>query len=270
MYSSQWSRLLKNIGVWQGSFTHFSPEGKFIKNTPTELKLEGLNNNKSIKFTLTRLDESQPPHVTEFSSLNKSIFLFPEGYFSKGSLQFSPFSTFGAEYGFVIDNRRLRMVQLFDSSSNLEQVTLIREFRAKTKRSERPELSLDQLVGEWEGSALTLYPDWRDSQPYPTHLTIQYQGDLLSQTLKTPELNISSTATINGSSLTFGGGDNQIRVLLLPDGASSTTPLKIKPRQPFFLEMGWLIEPNKRLRLIRQYDDKGSWVNVTLVKERKL
>ncbi len=270
MYSSQWSRLLKNIGIWEGSFTQFSALGELVKNTPTELKLESLNNNKSIKLTLTRLDESQPPYITEFTTLNRSIFLFPEGHFSKGSLQFSPFSSFGAEYGFIADNRRLRMVQLFDSNSNLEQITLIREFRANCQRDERPVLSLDQLVGEWEGSALTLYPDWRNTEPYPTHLTIKRDGNYLEQTIKIPNLNFTSTAKINGSSLTFGEENNPIRLLLLPDGASSTTPLKINLGQPFFLEMGWLIEPNKRLRLIRQYDEKGAWVNVTLVQEQKL
>ena len=60
-----------------------------------------------------------------------------------------------------------------------------------------------------------------------------------------------------------------IRSLLLPDGASLTLPLKIAHRQPFFLECGWLVEPNQRLRIIRRYDETGAWQNVTLVTEFK-
>lgn len=269
MYSSQWTRLLKNVGIWQGSFTQFSIDGKLIKNTPTVVKLEGFNEDKSLRLTVNRLGENQPPYINEFTSLNRSILLFESGHFAKTSLQFSPFSTFGAEFGFILGDRRLRMVQLFDKNSNLDEITLIREFRENSNASENPALSVEQLVGEWEGEALTLYPDWRDSKPYPTNLKIQREGNSLIQTLKMPQLEINSTATINDSTLTFSENNNPIRVLLLPDGASSTTPLKISLRQSFFLEVGWLVNPNQRLRLIHRYDDKGSWSDVTLVTEFK-
>ncbi len=32
---SQWNYFLKNLGTWEGSFTHLSAEGKAIKDTPT-------------------------------------------------------------------------------------------------------------------------------------------------------------------------------------------------------------------------------------------
>jgi len=267
---SQWLRLLKNAGIWQGSFTQFSPDGILVKDTPTELTLEGLNEDKTIRLTVKRLDGSQPPHINEFTALNRNIFLFEDGHFAKGSQQFSPFAIFGAEYGFFKDDRRLRMVQLFDKSSDLEQVTLIREFRSNGNGVERSPLSIEQLEGEWQGEALTLYPDWRNSEPYSTHLTIKKEYDRVIQTLKTPELNLTSEGKIEGNKITFTQGNQAMRLLLLPDGASSLTPLKIENRQRFLVECGWLIEPNLRLRLIRQYDDQGAWINVTLVQERKL
>jgi hypothetical protein len=41
-------------------------------------------------------------------------------------------------------------------------------------------------------------------------------------------------------------------------------------RQSFILEVGWLIEPNLRQRMIRSYSDKGEWVSLTLVTERRV
>lgn len=267
--SSQWERLLKNRGIWLGSFTQFSPRGEFIKDTPTEIKLEGLKEDKTIRLTVTRLGQDTLPHINEFTYLNRSIFLFEEGHFSKGNLQFSPFSNFGAEFGFCRGDRRLRMVQLFDKESNFEQTTLIREFRANTPKKENPALSLEQLIGEWQGEAVTLYPDWREPEKYSTSLILEQKGNQLKQTLKIPNLKFTSIANVEEKTLTFSEKGQDIRSLLLPDGASLTVPLKIIHRQPFFLECGWLIEPNQRLRIIRRYDEMGAWQNVTLVTEFK-
>ncbi|MBL1211136.1 DUF3598 family protein [Geminocystis sp. GBBB08] len=76
MSSSQWLRLLKNVGIWQGSFTQFSPDGVLVKNTPTELILESFNDNKTLKLTLNRLDSNEPHHVNEFTYINRNNFLF--------------------------------------------------------------------------------------------------------------------------------------------------------------------------------------------------
>lgn len=56
----------------------------------------------------------------------------------------------------------------------------------------------------------------------------------------------------------------------MPDGASSTCPLQIQPGQPFFLEVGWLLEPTLRQRMIRSYNSKDEWVSLTLVTERRI
>lgn len=57
---------------------------------------------------------------------------------------------------------------------------------------------------------------------------------------------------------------------MLPDGASCNCPLNIKPQTPFILELGWLLEPNKRQRIIRSYSPKGEWTSLTLVEETKI
>lgn len=273
MIGSNWENFLKNLGQWRGSFTEFSPEGELLGSTSSLLSLEGLENNQLVNFRLRRYgsdDYNQPPisdYSQEHRSLGRQIIFFDTGAFSKGSLQLAPFSQFGAEYGFVAENRRLRFVQLFDGEGNFTRLILIREFRSETNAEERPTLTPEQLLGEWVGSACTAYPDWTPPETYTTHLLIKKVSDsYLEQTLSFGEQKITSTARIDGSKLHFQ--DRQI--LLLPDGGSSNTPLQVKLRQSFFVEVGWLVSPKERQRLIRSYNDKGEWVSATHVSEHKI
>ena len=83
------------------------------------------------------------------------------------------------------------------------------------------------------------------------------------------ETRITSKARIEGKKLFFEGGDIPRQILLLPDGTSSNTPLQLKLRQPFFVELGWLVEDNVRQRLIRKYNEKGQWISATHIIEHK-
>ena len=187
--------------------------------------------------------------------------LFENGAFSQGSIQFGPFSEFGAELGLIAGDRRLRLVQLFNRDSQLDRLTLIREKLPDSQAPERPPLQVEQLLGEWQGEAVTIYPDWRNPETYSTRLTIQRQGDRLTQELRFGEGDaghtIASAGTIAGSVISFGSGTRSLQVVLLPDGASSSCPTQIKSGQAFFLEVGWLLQPNLRQRMIRSYSDRG-------------
>lgn len=273
---SQWECLLQNLGEWQGSFTRFSPQGELLEDTPTVVSLQGLNNNQSLRQVIRRSlgDGRVDEKVLEYSSLGRGVLFFETGAFSQGSIQWGPFSEFGAELGFIESDRRLRLVQLFNKDSKLDGLTLIREHLAGTTPLNSPPLSVEQLLGEWQGEAITIYPDWRPPDTYSTKLELCCQGsDLLVQHLtfgKGESLRtITSTAKINGNLLLFDQGAQPVQVLLLPSGASATSPLNIKAGQAFFLEAGWLIKPNLRQRMIRSYSDKGEWVSLTLVTERK-
>ncbi|MBE9129991.1 DUF3598 family protein [Coleofasciculus sp. LEGE 07081] len=274
---SQWDCLLQNLGEWQGSFTRFSPQGELVQDTPTVVSFEGLNENKTMRQIVRRMPPGQPldEKVLEYSSLNRTILLFENGAFSQGSIQWAPFSEFGAELGLIEGNRRLRLVQLYNKESQLNQLTLIREKLAGTDTPERPPLTVEQLLGEWQGEATTIYPDWRSPDTYPTRLTIQRQGsDRLIQQLTygtgSSVRTLTSTAKINGSILLFDESALPVQVLLLPDGASSNCPLTVKSGHFFVLEVGWLVQPDQRQRLIRSYSDRGSWVSLTLVKEYRV
>lgn len=282
---SQWECLLQNLGEWEGSFTHLSPQGEQLKDTPSLVSLDALNDNQTIRQTIRFFPPNQPTEekVLEYSSLNRSTLFFTNGAFSQGSMQWGPFSEFGAELGLIEGNRRLRLVQLFNKNSQLEQLTLIREHKAGEDSKTLPELTLEQLLGEWQGEAVTIYPDWRSRSvdeaqsptTYPTQLKLYRQeSNRIEQQLTfgtgAAVRTITSSAIINGQILNFDQGSLPVQVLFLPDGASCNCPLQVKPGHFFVLEVGWLLEPNRRQRLIRSYSDKGEWISLTLVKEERL
>ncbi len=267
---SQWESFLQNLGIWVGSFTQFSPQGEQLEDIPSRLTLEGLNDNQSVRFVLAR--QGTKDVVLEFSTLSKGILFFENGSFCQGVIQVAPFSEFGAEFAFVHQNRRLRLVQIFDTNRNLQNITLIREHREASEPLERPALTVDALIGEWIGEAITIYPDFRAPSTYSSRMLLQLDStDRLIQNLSFGNRTITSSAKIKGSILEFDSNpQNPIQVLMLPDGASATFPVKVELRQALFLEIGWLIEPSLRQRMIRTYNDKGEWVSLTLVTERKV
>jgi len=263
---SQWSALLKNLGEWQGSFTRLSSQGELLEDIPSIVSLRGLNNNQTIR-QIVRVGEDEK--VLEYSSLGKGIMFFQNGAFSNGSIQLAPFSVFGAEFGFIHENHRLRLVQLFDQNLNLDKFTLIREHLAQTQPLHNPVLTVDALLGKWIGEAVTIYPDLQKPDSYPTQMLLQLdQTGNLTQTLNFGDRTITSTATVKDSILFFD--QTQVQVLLLPNGASVTSPLQARLHQPLFLEVGWLINPNLRQRMIRNYNHKGEWLSLTLVRETKI
>ncbi|ELR96537.1 DUF3598 family protein [Gloeocapsa sp. PCC 73106] len=270
--STQWQYFLKNLGQWHGSFTRMSTEGEIINDTPTVVLLEGRENNQAVHQVVRYLPPNETPRetVVNYTSLSRSIVFFPDGAFSQGSMFWSLWSQSGAEFGLIKGDRRLRMVQLFNQGEKLDFLTLIREKLPQSNTPERPQLTVEQLLGTWQGENMTIYPDFSSSQSQTSELNLVYQGDRLTQRLNFGQNSITSTATVNGHQIDFSDSPVPVRVLLLPDGASATFPLAIQQERPFFLEMGWLIEPSLRQRLIRSYNSKGEWESTTLVTEKKI
>ncbi len=275
---TQWDYFLKNLGEWHGSFTRFSPQGEKLTDTPTLVTLEGLNDNKNVHQVVRYLPPDEPSRdvVVDYDSLNRSIIFFANGAFSQGSMQWSPYSTFGGEFG-LIDNdfgdgtRRLRMVELYNSASELDKVVLIREKLPNSNVPQRSALTVASLIGEWQGEATTMYADLRNPDTFTSYLKIeQKDSEHLEQSLSFGDRTISSIARIENSKLLFENSSLPTQVLLLPDGASCNCPLKIQLGHNFVLEMGWLLKPDIRQRIIRSYNEKGNWVSCTLVTEKKV
>lgn len=268
--TSQWEYLLKNLGEWEGGFIRFSPQGELLEGVKSVVSLEGLNNNQTIRQVVRR--QGQADLVLEYSSLSRTTLFFPNGAFSQGTIQLAPFTEFGAELGLIYEHRRLRLVQLFNKSGQLYQLTLIPEHLAGTELIETPRLQVNDLLGEWEGEAITMYSDLNPSDTLSTNLKLQLDNNgRLIQTLSFGERTITSTATIQGNTIIFDQNpQKQVQVVLLPNGASATSPLNMQFNQGLILEVGWLIQPNLRQRMVRSYNTKGEWVSLTLVTEQRV
>lgn len=272
--TSQWERLLKNTGTWVGSFTQLSPQGAVLNDLPTQVTLQPGEDGKLMRQEIRKYPPDAPPQETilEYRSLNRSTLFFETGAFSQGSLQWGPFSEFGAELGLIASPQRLRLVQLFNQDRQLSQLTLIREHLAGTTPSARPPLTIAALVGTWQGEAVTLYADLRPGETNSTQLQISCQGDQVEQVLQigNTDAPMRSAGTVMGDRILFESGPQTVQVLLLPDGASATCPVQIESRTSVFLEAGWLIAPDHRQRLIRRYSAQGTWESLTLVTEHRL
>ncbi|MGD1899216.1 MAG: DUF3598 family protein, partial [Phormidesmis sp.] len=207
---SQWQRLLKNAGTWQGSFAQISPVGEFLSEVRTEVELTPSDEGKAMHQEVRRYPADAPPQVQilDYRSLNRATLFFENGAFSQGSMQWGPFSSFGAELGLIAGDRRLRLVQLFEKNE-LRPLTLIRERKQGTEAPERPALSLSALVGTWKGKAVTQYADLRPDTYSDTQLTVEQIGPTqIRQTIRlgadSPPL--SSTGQIEGSQILFKEG----------------------------------------------------------------
>jgi hypothetical protein len=224
-----------------------------------------------MRLTLRRYQPEVRESVFEYSSLGNSVLFFDNGAFSQGSLQWGPYSQFGAEFGFISGERRLRVVELFNRDSQPEQFTLIRERLSNSDATESPPLMVDDLIGKWRGAAVTYFPNSQQPpQTYTSELQVFQTSDReISQELNFGDRKIVSKGKFHHTTIDFSEGTPAVRVLLLPGGASATFPLQITGKQPFFLEAGWLLSPNQRQRLIRRYNQQGEWESLTLVVEEK-
>ncbi|MEM6256480.1 MAG: DUF3598 family protein [Cyanobacteria bacterium P01_D01_bin.156] len=268
--ATQWDNLFKNEGTWKGSFTKLTPDGTEVSDVPSILTLERTGD-ASARFQVTRYPTDQPPQETktEFASINQSSLFCEDGSFTKGSVQWSPFSKFGTEFGLTLPNARFRLVQLFNPGGELADIVLIRETREGQFDIVRPVLSIDQLVGSWRGQAIIYRRDWSVSQPLSTELTItQQSSDSVLQTWQAGPATGQSQAKLQGSRLIFEKTNSQL--LFLPNGGSALCPQTIQRNTAFRCEVGWLINPNTRLRLTREYGADGSWVQQTWIKEEKI
>lgn len=273
MTLSQWQRLAKNVGVWQGSFTRFSPTAELQSDLPSQVTLTLTDADRQMEQTVKKGDS--PPQVWSYRTLGRGVLFCENGAFSNGSLQWSPTGSFGAELGLITELGRLRVAIVYESVEGRSQLgygVLIRETNAAQpgdwiSRTWQPET----LVGTWNGTAETLFPDYRPEQTAVTRLTLETSGaDRLRQRLETDSgLVLESTGRISDRLVLFNEGAQPNQVMVLPGGASVTCPRHITPGQPFGLEVGWLIDENRRQRLIRRYDASGGWSSLTLVRESR-
>ncbi len=246
---AQWENFLQNLGEWHGSFTQLSARGEVLQDTPSIISLEGFNDNKTVRLKLRRFSPNPSgvgePEVSElvreYQTLGRDILFFENGAFSQGTIQLAPYSECGAEFSFIYNYRRLRLLPIYNTDGNLSTLTLIREKQLDKNVPERPPLTVEDLLGEWQGEAVTMYPDWRSPDFYSTKMQLHLESSdrlVYKITFGSNATVISSSGRIDGSVLHFNEGASPVQVLLLPDGGSCTLPVKIELRKPIFFRGG--------------------------------
>jgi hypothetical protein len=250
---SQWECVLQNVGEWQGSFTLIAANGEILEDIPSHISLTGIDDNKTMHLVLNRWypvfgsSELAPKElVMDFSAPGAGALFFETGAFSEGSLDTHTPNRFGSEFCLIspTQDRRLRIVQIFDEAKNFLRLTLIREQRQGSNARKQPPLLLEDFVGNWQGQATILKPHKTDSEA-------------------------AFIETRQEDSLEFERDGLSYQTLLLPDGVFSTCPVNVRSNTAFFMEIGWLIAPNQRQRIIRQYDAAGNWIALMLVMETR-
>ena len=112
--ASQWDNFLRNLGEWRGTFTSLDREARELESTASILTLEQGNEERLVHFRLRRYGpegrsgEPLRDNREDYRSLGRQVVFFSTGTFCKGSLQVSPGTVFGGEFGFVAGDRRHR------------------------------------------------------------------------------------------------------------------------------------------------------------------
>ena len=236
--SEQWQYFLKNLGQWEGKFSHYSPQGDWIEDIPSLLTIEGQDDNTRVHFLLQRFYPNRPPHemVLEFSELGPDILFCPNGAFSQGSMQSSAFSQFGAELGLIAGDRRLRIVQQFDQG-DLKRITIIPEKRIGVDIPPQDPLTVDQLLGTWQGEAITVNANLQVSEPYEVSMELTLiEGDRLKQSLGwyqgKEQQKIESTAKIEDLACDLIKGNVRQKSCCYRMEPQLTVPRRFSPIQP--------------------------------------
>ena len=257
----QWQNFLRNLGEWHGTFTGLNRSGEELESTASILTLEQGDEERLVHFRLRRYGpgghSAEPLRDSreDYRSLGRQVVFFSTGTFCKGSLQVSPGTVFGGEFGFVAGDRRHRLVQLHTSAGAFDGLVLIREVRAGTEAPEQPPLQPQQLLGAWRGEAETISADW--PVPDRAEATLQVNRDGAGGLQMHRRIGTTSEDLCDepGSQL-----------LCLPDAGYHRTPLQVSHRQSFAVEAGWLPEPGRLECLIRRFDGTGAWQSSTLLR----
>ena len=159
----EWEHLQRNVGEWRGWFDSLDRTLQRTKRQPSLLTLKPAPSGVPLNLTLLLWPEgagSSSPHqppagepekriVQCFTRLDPDMGVFGTGSFSRGTLHRSTWTKLYAEFGFLHEQRRHRLVLLWDGAGQLDRIVLIREFLAGSSALERPPLEPDQLIGDW-------------------------------------------------------------------------------------------------------------------------
>ena len=287
----QWNYIRKNVGEWRGWFRQFATDATWVRDTPSVLTLEEDRPNQHMTLVLKRTPEGKPSQTVKrelgYPGATPYICFFPTGAFSQGAIQRRPWSSFGAEFSLLSDHRRMRLVQLYNGAASgehiLEYVTLIPEYRptgTSEKISAAPaaeRLPLDSLLGTWQGSSIYLPATMETPLLGTSHWQAKTSGaDLvISDHTFSDHTFLDRTDGTDGKTQCFRAIDphrwqaGPMQYWLLPGNVSCTVYPQLPRDHQARIELCWYLSPQRRQRIVRDYDNQGNWIGTFLALETR-
>ena len=278
--TDQWGYIRKNIGEWRGAFIQFSPEADQIAETPSVLTLEEDSLDQHMTLTLTRTPTGKPPHTMQrdlgYPGVAPYICFFPTGAFSQGATYRRPWSSFGSEFSLLSENRRMRLVQLYNGTASgehtLDYVTLIPEYRSPETgypEAVTDSLDVDMLLGTWKGHYLYLPATMDSPRIGESCAQTQRVGDDLVLSLAAEIETANKQRFVQVDRQRWQAVDQPLQLWLLPGGVSCTVYPQLPRQQGARLELCWYLSASQRQRIVREYDAEGNWISTSLSVETR-
>ncbi|MCS7001321.1 MAG: DUF3598 family protein [Dehalococcoidia bacterium] len=294
--TSQFLSMTLNRGQWQGVWTYFAPpagagaplaqtQEKRSVLTFTEVGPNVLRQTNEYLGAQTQTWEyhqrddglvffeiKDGQAVPGDPAFLEAICFFPgDASFSNGYHHLLPNTPFLSEQGFVVGDRKRRVIVMYAPTGEMRMIVAIRETRGGpiVEDDNRTPGEAD-LMGVWRGEARMIGPGSDTEARVPTELSFERRGDGVMRHSsiggETTSLSGEGAAPVydlaGGRRLAFLPGDMTLLYpIQIPVGASD---------RAFTVEIGWLEQPDRYRRVIRQYNEFGVWEKSVLTVETRV
>lgn len=247
-----WKNFTTNhLRDWHGIWTRYSPEGEVtesfqslrsFRSNPEETEIvqknhyaysDGRRVEKSWEYNQLSNSLSNGVFHPEIESM-RGIF-FESGHAALVSTKLKTDSYFALELFFKDQELRHSVGIVYDEAGRLFRTANIREdstgFPSQYWSNETHQLPERDFSGNWQGTAITMTPDLKISQPVATELHWVGEGH---------------------------------KTFFLPDGVSISCPDKISVGTSFTIAANWLVKTSEMQQLLVNYDKSGDFSALTL------
>lgn len=247
-----WKNFTTNhLRDWHGIWTRYSPQGEVTESFQSLRSFQSNSKETEIvqKNHYTYSDGRRVEKSWEYNQLSNSLsdgvfhpetesmrgIFFESGHAAWVSTKLKTDSYFAVELFFKYQELRHSVSIVYDESGRLFRTTNIREdatgFLSQYWSNEINQLPEQDLSGNWQGTAVTMTPDLKISEPVVTQLHWGWEGH---------------------------------KTFFLPDGVSVSCPGKVSVGTSFTMVANWLVKTSQMHQLLVNYDKSGNFSALTL------
>ncbi|MBP5977503.1 DUF3598 family protein [Brasilonema sp. CT11] len=247
-----WKNFTTNhLGDWHGIWTKYSPEREVTESfqslrsfgsNPEETEIvqknhyaysDGRRVEKSWEYNQLSNSLSNGVFIPGIESM-RAIF-FESGHAAWVTTKLKTDSYFGVELFFKYQELKNSVGIVYDQAGSLFTTANIREdstgFPSQYWSNEINQLPERDFSANWQGTAVTMTPDLKISQPVATQLHWVREGH---------------------------------KTFFLPDGVSISCPGKVGVGTSFTMAANWLVKASEMQQLLVNYDESGDFSTLTL------